>query len=85
VAVYKRRLFQQRYTRADIELLASVDEAHQTLSGPATGCILKREFQVYGRPEYARLATISVAHLYNLRHSQRFTPPLTPHALITRG
>ena len=69
---YKRRRFPQRYTRADIELLASVDEAHETLSGPATRRILEREFQVYGRPDYARLATISVAHLYNLRHSQRY-------------
>jgi transposase InsO family protein len=70
--VYRRRRFPQRYTRADIELLASVDEAHETLSGPATRRILEREFQVYGRPEYARLATISVAHLYNLRHRRRY-------------
>jgi transposase InsO family protein len=70
--VYRRRRFPQRYTRADIELLASVDEAHETLSGPATRRILEREFQVYGRPEYARLATISVAHLYNLRHSRGY-------------
>jgi len=70
--VYRRRRFPQRYTRADIELLASVDEAHETLSGPATRRILEREFQVYGRPEYARLATISMAHLYNLRHSRRY-------------
>ena len=65
--VYRRRRFPQLYTRADIELLASVDEAHETLSGPATRRILEREFEVYGKPEYARLATISVAHLYNLR------------------
>jgi hypothetical protein len=38
--VYRRRRFPQRYTRADIELLASVDEAHETLSGPATRRIL---------------------------------------------
>jgi hypothetical protein len=49
-----------------------VDEAHETLSGPATWRILEREFSVYKRPEYARLATISVAHLYNLRHRQRY-------------
>jgi len=30
--VYRRRSFPRRYTRADIELLASVDEARQTLS-----------------------------------------------------
>jgi transposase InsO family protein len=70
--VYRRRRFPERYTRADIELLASVDEAHETLSGPATRRILEREVQLYGKQEYARLAAISVAHLYNLRRSQRY-------------
>ena len=32
---YRRRRFPQRYTAADIELLAEVDTAHETLSGPA--------------------------------------------------
>jgi hypothetical protein len=36
LTVYRRRRFAQLYTRADIELLASVDEAHETLSGQAT-------------------------------------------------
>jgi transposase InsO family protein len=72
VTVYRRRRFTQLYTRADIELPASVDEAHETLSGPATRRILEREHLLYKRPEYARLATISVAHLYNLRKSQRY-------------
>jgi transposase InsO family protein len=69
---YRRHRFAQRYTRADIELLAAVDEAHDSLSGPATRRILQREYQHYGKPEYARLATISVAHLYNLRRQQRY-------------
>src|SRR5450432_2284987 len=68
--VYRRRRFPGLYTRADIELLASVDEAHETLSGPATRRILEREVELYGKQEYARLAGISVAHLYNLRKSQ---------------
>jgi transposase InsO family protein len=72
VTVYRRRRFAELYTRADIELLASVDEAHETLSGPATRRILERAHQIYKQPEYARLATISVAHLYNLRHHQRY-------------
>jgi transposase InsO family protein len=70
--VYRRRRFPERFTRADIALLASVDEAHETLSGPATRRILEREVELYGRQQYARLATISVAHLYNLRKSQRY-------------
>ena len=71
-AEYRRHRFAPRYTRADIELLASVDEAHETLSGPATQSILKREFEVYGKGEFQRLAQISNGHLYNLRKSQRY-------------
>ena len=69
---YRRHRFRQRYTRADIELLAAVDEAHETLSGPATRRILEREYDEYGKPEYERLAGISVAHLYNLRKQRRY-------------
>ena len=61
--------FPLKYTTADLELLIEVDRAHQRLSGPATRRIIEREWQVFGRQEYARLAEISVAHLYNLRHS----------------
>jgi transposase InsO family protein len=70
--VYQRHRFAQRYTRADVELLASVDEAHETLSGPATRRVLQREYQLYGQLEFQRLAGISVAHLYNLRKQQRY-------------
>ena len=72
VATYVRHRFAPRYTRADIELLASVDEAHETLSGPATRSILKREFEVYGKREFEPLAEISNGHLYNLRASRRY-------------
>jgi hypothetical protein len=67
-----RPRFQRRYTAADVELLASVDEAHDTLSGPATRHILKREFEVYGKAEFERLAAISNGQLYNLRQSPRY-------------
>jgi len=69
---YRRRRFPQSYTRADIELLASVDQAHETLSGPATRAILKREFELYGKAQFEQLAKISNGHLYNLRKSQRY-------------
>jgi len=82
--VYRRRRFTQRYTRADIELLAAADEAHETLSGPAARRILEREHELYGRPEYARLAEISVAHLYNLRHSQRYRERLLSYTKTRR-
>jgi len=64
---YRRHRFASKYTRTDVALLASVDEAHETLSGPATRQILKREYVEYGQLEYERLATISVAQIYRLR------------------
>jgi transposase InsO family protein len=66
---YRRRRFPTRYTRADIELLASLDEAHETLSGPATVKLLQRAYYDFGDHAYARLAQLSVAHLYRLRQS----------------
>jgi len=68
----RRHRFPQRYTPADIELLAQVDEAHEGLSGPATRRILEREFREYGKREFARLAAISNGHLYNLRRHPRY-------------
>lgn len=70
--VYRRHRFTQRYTVADVALLAHVDEAHETLSGPATRRILEREYQQYGQQQYVRLASISVAHLYNLRQRPQY-------------
>ena len=69
---YRRNRFPNRYSAADIELLAEVDEAHETLSGPATRKILEREFDHYGDRRYQRLAGISAAHIYNLRKSRRY-------------
>lgn len=68
----RRRRFPRTYTEADIERLAAVDEAHGRLSGPATRRILAREWEVFQRPGFERLARISVAHLYNLRRGERY-------------
>lgn len=70
--VYRRHRFASTYTRGDVELLAAVDQAHETLNGAATRKILGREFNEYGKPEYERLAGISVAHLYRLRKSRPY-------------
>jgi transposase InsO family protein len=69
---YRRHRFVSRYERADCELLAAVDEAHGTLSGPATRKILEREWHDFGDTRFQRLAAISVAHLYNLRRSRMY-------------
>jgi transposase InsO family protein len=70
--VYRRRRFPQRYAREDIALLATVDEAHQTLSGPATHKILQRACYDFHDPAYRRLAELSVAQLYRLRQSRAY-------------
>ena len=61
--------FAQRYTAADVALLAEVDRALGTLSGPATVCVLRRQRDVFGDTRFARLGSLSVGHLYNLRAS----------------
>ncbi len=69
---YRRRRFRRKYADRDITLLAEVDRAHEWLSGPATRHILRREYERFGKKEFARLAGISSAHLYNLRRSPRY-------------
>lgn len=64
--------FARRYTAADVALLASVDRVMGTLSGPATACVLRRQRDVFGDARFARLGSISVAHLYNLRASSGY-------------
>jgi transposase InsO family protein len=61
--------YARRYTDADVALLVDVDRAMGTLSGPATACVLRRQRDVFGDPRFERLGSISVGHLYNLRHS----------------
>lgn len=61
--------FARRYTAVDVALLAEVDRAMGTLSGPATACVLRRQRDVFGDERFERLGSISVAHLYNLRNS----------------
>ena len=68
----KGRRFTSRYSRADIELLVMVDEAHDTLSGPATQKILYREFHEFADSRYEPLSSISVAHIYNLRKRRAY-------------
>ncbi len=68
----KRRGFQRKYTNKDIRLLANTDELHSTLSGHATKKICERAYEIFGDERYRNLADISVAHLYNLRHSKAY-------------
>ena len=67
-----RTSFARIYTPADVSLLAEMDSLHDTLSGPATKVLLIRALMLFGDARYARLSEISVAHLYNLRHSEPY-------------
>lgn len=69
---YRRHRFARRYTGEDIALLAGVDEAHETLSGPATLKLFQRACYNFNDTRYQRLARISVAQLYRLRGSRAY-------------
>jgi hypothetical protein len=70
--IYCRHCFSQKYTLAEVSLLARTDALHSWLSGPATKKILEREYRVYGHGQFEQLAGISVAQIYNLRRSKRY-------------
>ncbi len=56
-------------------LLAEVDRAVGTLSGAVTVCMLRRQCDVFADPRFARLGSISVARLYNLRNCAGYRRP----------
>lgn len=67
-----RTSFARKYTPADVVLLAELDTLHDTLSGPAAKVLAQRAYRQFGDLRYARLAQISVAHLYSLRASKAY-------------
>ena len=67
-----RNRFAAKYTDADKRLLAQTDNAHGRLSGPATKRILERQYFVYCDERFARLKSLSVAHIYRLRQSRSY-------------
>ena len=64
-----RHPFARLYTPADVALLVDVHRAMGAPSGPATACVLRRQRDVFGDERFEPLGSISVGHLYNLRHS----------------
>ena len=63
--------FARRYSNADIQLIATLDSLHDQPNGKALKKLCERAYQVFD--DAARLSTISVAHLYNLRKSKVYT------------
>jgi transposase InsO family protein len=61
--------FARKFSTLDLALLAETDALHGNLSGPATKWLMQRAVALFADQRYERLATISVAHLYNLRRA----------------
>ncbi len=59
--------FAQRYTNADIRLIATMDEDHNQPCGAIIKKLCERAWHHYHDPAFERLASISVSHIYNLR------------------
>lgn len=65
----KRNKFAQTYFSTDIALLIKTDVLHNCLSGEATKKILVREYNKFGKNDYATISRISISHIYNIRKS----------------
>ena len=77
--------FGRKFTADDVRLLAFTDRLHNTLSGPATRVLLERAWRLDGDARYARLASISVAHLYNLRAQTLYQKERDCHLILRAG
>ena len=64
--------FAGRYTKADIGLLAEVDEMLGQMCGHSTRAVMRRMLEKFGDERFERLAYISNGHFYNLRNSTTY-------------
>ena len=64
--------YRTKFTHADIELLALTDKLHNNINGLAIKNILEKEYAVHENVCFGRLSKISVAHIYNLRKTQKY-------------
>ena len=70
--LYKPAGFKQKYSAADITLLAEMDERYDTPSGSVIKKLCARASTLFEQTEYENIAQISVSHLYNLRASKGY-------------
>jgi transposase len=64
--------FSTTYDKKDIKLLAEMDQRHDDICGHAIKKLIERAHTQFDQTEYKTLVSISVSHLYNLRHSQGY-------------
>ena len=65
----KKHKFYQKYFAQDIALLINTDIAHECLSAEATIRIMKREYEIFGKSDFAKISDISKSHIYNIRNN----------------
>ena len=70
--VYKRVNPNLTYRPYDIKLLETTDELHLRLSSLATREILRREYRLFGKPEFENISHISSSHINNLRQTNLY-------------
>lgn len=61
--------FERLYLTEDIQLLAELDQRHDTPNGLMVKKLCERAYQQFNELAYQRLSNISVAHIDNLRKS----------------
>ncbi len=64
--------FDVKYGSNEIQLLAQMDERHDTPCGHAVKKLCERAWTVFNDEKYKNLAELSVSHLYNLRACERY-------------
>lgn len=69
--IKQKNKFSQKYFPVDIALLIKTDVLHDCVSGEATRKILWREYNKFGKVEYATISQISSSHIYNIRNKNR--------------
>jgi len=64
--------FETKYAKADVRLLAEVDRLVDDVSGTTVKTFCQRALDVHGDQRFARLAGISVSHIYNMRKTANY-------------
>ena len=64
--------FETIYTPKDVQLLAHIDQQHDTPNGLRVKKLCERAYRNFKELDFEQLSTISVSHIYNLRKSSRY-------------
>ncbi len=71
--IYKRCTFRKIYTIEDIILLVKIDSVTDRISASSLCSLFTREYNIFHKDEFKRLAGISRSHINNLRRTVTYT------------